>query len=149
MRTNPSGIHACLCEQYPMQALLNLVTGLWQPGQGEMARFTEHWMTCLSCQTALARLINELDIWPADSPSGGSLHHLHHTLQQLVHEKLLLINMGSYIEKLEREGEDRARRIFPEIADHLEKCAACRLDIETTQAWLRSAEAEGVLTPFG
>jgi hypothetical protein len=148
MRTYPPGLHECQCEQDPGPALLNLLTGLWQPDQREMARFTEHWMTCLSCQSVLAKLIIQLERWPSTASNSAALHHLHHSLQKLIHERIYLINMGLYIEKLEREGEERARKFFPEIAAHLAKCAACRLDIETTQAWLRSAEAEGLLTPF-
>ena len=56
--------------------------------------------------------------------------------------------MSAYLEVLEIYGESEAQTLFPLLAAHLERCKFCWLEVEKTQALLRQAEMEGLMTPL-
>jgi hypothetical protein len=63
-------------------------------------------------------------------------------LEETIHGTDFQNKLSAYIEILGAQGEETARKQFPKVAKHLEKCAVCRNVVEDTLYLLQEIEEE-------
>jgi hypothetical protein len=113
--------------------LTSLVTGSWKPTQLEQESLLDHLTQCVSCQIALRTYIAMM---PCSEERTASFQ----TLATTIHNTCLQVSICAYVEVLRSQGKYEARKQFPLLSTHLEKCVECRSHVEEICMMLTQAE---------
>lgn len=119
------------------------------PGEEEIntlaKTMAEHLLTCEPCQATLSAIIMRL----TEQAEEGSLERARGA-QLLQRFNAVLVKarvrkqLGPYAATLYVHGEAAARAEYPEVADHLEQCEACRQEVADRRAKFETQMAEAL-----
>lgn len=140
-----------ILDQFPhvVPRLVDLVMNEWQPTPSQNEQLLTHLVDCVYCQIALRTLlVAELDCDLSDGSAEQPARQLLSHLTNIIHETSVRDNMGAYIEMLDASGEEAANKQFPQLAEHLKICKACRSTVEGTRDLLHRAEQAGLIAPL-
>jgi hypothetical protein len=97
----------------------------------ELAKtMARHLLTCEPCQGTLSAIIARLTEQAAEgSDERARGAQLLQRFQAVLVKARVRAQLGPYAATLYLQGEDAARKEYPEVAAHLEECEACRREV--------------------
>lgn len=128
---------------HPLEILLALVTGTWEPMPLERQHLLEHLLTCIPCRVMLgASVILYAEKESAKEQAQDVVDAFRASLQEALHGIDFQNKLSAYIDMLEALGEEQADRQFPDLAAHLKRCQVCRDVVEDTVFLLQEMKNE-------
>ena len=119
--------------------LFQLLAGEWQPDNTQQEQLAAHLMECHYCRTALIiRLAAEQEDERSYSSFESSARYLF-TRFVAIHHEIELQDyelFGAYAEAIVVEGQEKADRRFPRLAEHMKRCRSCKTTLEEILAFL-------------
>jgi hypothetical protein len=123
--------------------LFQLLAGEWQPDPSQQEQLVAHLMACRYCRTALiVRLAAEQEDERSNSSLESSASNLftrfvaiHHEIEVQDYE-----HFGAYAEAIVAEGQEKADKRFPLLAEHIKRCQSCKTTLEEILAFLNEPE---------
>lgn len=138
-------------EQPPhiLLALIDLVRGEGHPNSYEQERILGHLVECLPCQDALRTLLAiELDQDRQIGITEEPIAKLISRLSNIFEKAQIRQDISAYVEAVELWGNEEARKKYPRLADHLQKCKSCQSLVTGVQNLKREAEEAGMIAPL-
>jgi hypothetical protein len=128
---------------HPLEILLALVTGTWEPMPLERQHLLEYLLTCIPCRVMLgASVILYAEKESAKEQAQDVVDAFRASLQEALHGIDFQNKLSAYIDMLEALGEEQADRQFPDLAAHLKRCQVCRDVVEDTVFLLQEMKNE-------
>ena len=128
--------------------LAAMVSQHWRPTPAEIEQLLPHLVLCVYCQLALEALITQELENDLSDEENKILRELLTRLTTIIHETQTPDDFAAYLDILEAEGQDAARRKLPLLAEHLKRCKVCHSTIEETRTLLHRAEEAGLIAPL-
>jgi len=142
-------VSTCTLGEYIESKLANLVTGIWKPTSSELEDLLDHLTECAPCQIVLGVYVAaQRDGEEAEKSPQNVIDAVLSLLVTTIHETHFQNDVGPYIEVFQAHGEEAARKQFPMLAVHLERCKECQINIEEACTMLREAEEAGIIELF-
>ncbi len=126
-----------------------VITGGHALAQDERGQILDHLVSCAYCQNALEMMMTATLDASAGNPVENPSYKLLTELMDVNHKILEREEyIAAYAETLEMSGIEEAASRFPELAEHLKNCEACKTKVKDMQIALRQAEQVGLIAPL-
>ncbi|MFI5422228.1 MAG: hypothetical protein ACHQ1H_14790 [Nitrososphaerales archaeon] len=138
-------------EQPPhiLPALFDLLSGEGHPTSFEREQQLGHLAECKDCQDALRTLLAiELDQDRQVGITEKPIWKLISRLTSAIEKEQIRNDIPAYIETIELRGKEEARKRYPRLAEHLQKCKSCRSMVAGIQTLKHEAEQAGKIAPL-
>lgn len=111
----------------------------------EQTQRWQHLAECVYCQALLGTyLLEVIDREEEQESSRLRARQLLARLTGIMH-RTLAADIPAYAETLVAQGDERARRQFPLLIEHMHTCPTCRSEARNLQTWLQYLEQTGPL----
>ena len=123
--------------------LFNVVIGECQLDSTQQEQIVEHLSGCEYCRkTLLALLSTDQEYELSKNYTETPAHNLLARFETIDHEIAVhdYEQMGAYAEAIKFEGRKKADKRFPELAEHIKKCASCRSWLKETLTFLNESD---------
>ncbi len=132
-----------LAPPHIVNKLIDLLVGAWQPTKSEQQQLTMHLSECTDCRIALSILLVIRGKYEAKE--GYSERFIQDLSIQFItlHDQIeahRLEYIGTYVEKILTEGQKKADKQFPLLAEYMKKSSSLRSVIKDTLNFLRETE---------
>jgi hypothetical protein len=132
-----------------LPALIDLVSGEGHPTSYEREQLLAHLAGCTSCQDALRTLLAvELGQDRQVGITGEPVSKLISWLSDITEKTQMRNDIPAYIEAIELWGNKEAKKRYPRLTEHLQKCKSCQSLVEGIQTLKREAEQAGKIAPL-
>ncbi len=120
--------------------LIDLLIDDWQPTPFEQEQLRVHLSECSDCCIAFSILLVIGGEYEARKDHSEKFIQDFSTQFRILHEQMEARSfelLGAYAEKIVAEGQDKADKRFPILAEYIKRCPDCQLELEDTIDFLR------------
>jgi len=127
-------------------SLVRMFDEKWQLEPDEFRQLIDHLSTCTNCQRSLGLLfLASVDKFVSKGEYDDEVQAILVELKEVIHETQVLQDLSGYADTLERNGIRKARKQYPEFAEHVKYCKECQQEVKNTRKLIREADKDGLL----